>query len=316
MSNVVTTYFTELSNQTGAAWNRFWFEPSHPATVSALRIVAGVATLCYLLSATTELVNLFAADGLLPNAAVITAMRQRPDIPNIRFSLLYYLNEPAMLWIFHAVSIGVAAAFTAGLFTRITNVLSLVIMLSWVHRAPMLTGLFEPLLTMLLLYLCLAPSGACYSLDSRRKSQPLQFSWLATVSIRLLQVHLCLFYLMFALTKLGGQVWWGGGAVYLMMAQSESRLVDLTFLRSSIFAINVWTHAIVLFEFAYAILIWQRILRPLLMGLSVLMWLSAGLLTGQVEFALLMIALNLAFIPGTWLATCCRSQGEPTTATP
>ena len=114
------------------------------------------------------------------------------------------------------------------------------------------------------------------------------------------------FILCSPLTKLGGQVWWGGGAAYLMMAQSESRLVDLSFFRESIFAINLITHAIVGVQLVFPILIWNRLLRPLVIFASVLLWIGIGLITGLVSFALLMMAINLAFIPGEWLSECCQ----------
>jgi len=211
-----------------------------------------------------------------------------------------------MLWIFHAVSIVVAGMFTLGVFSRVTNVLTLLVMLSWVHRAPLLTAQFEPVLTMLLLYLCLAPTGACFSLSNR--SGQAARSWLATVSLRLTQVHVCMFYFLLALTKLGGQVWWSGGAAYLLMAQSESRLVDLSGLRSSVYVINLITHAIVAFELAYAILIWNRLLRPLVIAGSLLLWLTVAMMTGLAAFAGLMVLLNLAFIPGASLANCCSKE--------
>ncbi|HZZ73705.1 MAG TPA: hypothetical protein VFE24_15750, partial [Pirellulales bacterium] len=48
-------------------------------------------------------------------------------------------------------------------------------------------------------------------------------------------------------------------------------------------------------------LIWNRLARPLLLALSVVMWGSLCLLTGDVLFSLIMIAAGLAFVSPRWL---------------
>ena len=66
-----------------------------------------------------------------------------------------------------AYATAVLVLFTIGAWTRVTSILSLVVFLSDVNRAPMITGLTEPVVAMLLLYLCLAPCGRYFSLDRR-----------------------------------------------------------------------------------------------------------------------------------------------------
>ena len=100
-----------------------------------------------------------------------------------------------------------------------------------------------------------------------------------------------------ALTQLAGQVWWAGEAVWWVMARTESRLVDLTGLSTSMYVINLWTHAIVLFELMFPLLVWNRLARPLLLTLAVLLWIPLALLTGAVSFCALMLVANLAFLP-------------------
>jgi hypothetical protein len=205
----------------------------------------------------------------------------------------------------------VVLAFTLGLFTRITNVLSLVIVLAYVHRAPMITGPLEPILTMMLLYLCIAPSGSRLSLDALLRRRKLvrasgsegqaddcdAHSAAANISLRLMQVHLAGFYLMMGLTKLAGETWWAGEAVWWLIARTETRMLDLSFLHSHILAINLWTHVVVLFELTFGVLIWNRLARPLLLSAGVFVWISLALLTGLVSFCLLMLIANLCFVP-------------------
>ena len=205
----------------GQAWNRFWFAPLDPYVLCLLRIGAGFFALFYLLSWTVDLIRWFGPDGLLSRSTVglLTGASQGPVFHP---SFFYWSNEPAVLWTIHGMSILVVVLFAVGLFTRVTAVLSLAAVLSYVHRGPMLTGTFEPVLTMFLLYLCLAPCGAYLSIDAWRRARkgqapagpagepPRYVS--ARISQRLVQVHLAALYAMMALNQLGGDVWWSGNS--------------------------------------------------------------------------------------------------------
>jgi hypothetical protein len=118
-----------------------------------------------------------------------------------------------------------------------------------------------------------------------------------------------------ALAKLRGAVWWTGTAVWWMAARSDSRLVDFTGLYQYPDLIAAWTHAIVVFELAFALLVWNRLARPLMLGLSIVMWTCMALLTGLVPFCLLMMAGNLAFISAPALRLFLRrapaNQAQP-----
>ena len=98
------------------------------------------------------------------------------------------------------------------------------------------------------------------------------------------------------------------------------RLVDLTFLRSSPYVLDALTHASVLFDLLFAMLIWNRLARPLLIGLSVVVWTSVSLITGLVGFAAIMVVANLAFVPSEavagWFGADTANRGAKTEVTP
>ncbi|MFV1965092.1 MAG: HTTM domain-containing protein [Pirellulaceae bacterium] len=306
------SYLDELRVSVGTGWNRFWFTPADPVAVCALRVLVGFAAVYFLISHAADLVVWFGRDGLLPIDTVHELVASAPDgSPGFRWSYLFYTDSPSLLWALHWLGLIVALAFALGLFTRITAVLTLVTVLAYVHRAPMITGPFEPILTMLLYYLCLAPCGAVLSLDrfiarvraarvpavDRPLSARGDASLAANISVRMMQVHVTALYLMMGLTKLAGETWWRGDAVWWLAASTESRLLDLTFLHRYPLLINLWTHCIVAFELLFAVLIWNRLARPLLLGISLVMWLSLAIVTGQVSFCAIMLIANLCFVP-------------------
>jgi hypothetical protein len=240
-----------------------------------------------------------------------------------RFSYLYYADSPEVLWLLHVLGFAIVVLFTVGLFTRITNILSLIVVLSYIHRAPMITGQFEPVLTMILFYLCLAPAGRYLSVDAWlrarkavRDPRPEDVTTdavktsAATFALRLMQVHLAAFYLMLGLSKLGGIAWWSGEAAWWLIAEGESGLMNLRFLHSHSYLINLWTHAIVLFELSFPLLIWNRLARPLLLSIAVIMWISLALLTGLISFSAIMLVANLSFVSPSALRAVCSGPGK------
>jgi hypothetical protein len=332
--NAISKYFAEFSESIGRGWNRFWFTPADPLPLSVLRILTGLVSLYYLASFGSDLVRWFGPGGLLPaetmqrllGVSEYSPVEQQDAV--FHFSYLYFTNSPSALWVMHALGMLVVVLFTMGLLTRVTSVLSLVVVLAYVHRGPIIAGPLEPVLTMVLFYLCLGPAGTYFSIDgllrrwrasqntvlnSGHKHTP-DKSVAAGVVLRLLQVHLAALYVTMALTKLAGPPWWDGEAVWWLIAHTETRLVDLTFLHRSPYLLDAWTHAIILFELSFPLLIWNRLARPLLLVVAVVMWSSLALITGLVAFCAMMLVANLAFVSPEAMrsvcSACCRSRDE------
>ncbi|PQO38575.1 HTTM domain-containing protein [Blastopirellula marina] len=315
------TYFTRLSNSIGGGWNDFWFQKESPRTVSMLRIVAGIVALIYAFSFTSELAIWFSDGGVLPYARTLRLTgADDPAYRVLHWSVFYFAHSQLHLYALHGIGLISILLFTVGFQTRVVSIVATLFVLSYAERAPMLSGLVEPLLCPVMLYLCLAPCGAYFSIDAwlrdRKSTATVPDSFLAHLAVRLVQVHVSLFYLMMAFAKLGNPVWWNGQAMWWLLAQPDNRLIDLTFLRNGELPtiVYAWTHLVVLFELVFGLLIWVRILRPILAILAVFHWVGLGLVTGHWVFAILMIGLSLAFAPLEVLTAAPESASETTKA--
>jgi hypothetical protein len=298
-------YWQELAETIGESWNRFWFTPADPLPLCLLRIGVGLLAAVYFFSYTGDLVLWFGPDGMLPMENVEPLVRLTPDAPLHRFSIFYGLESPSALYAAHWTFVVLALLFSAGLLTRVTGVLTAIGVLSYIHRVPILSSPSEPVLSMLLIYLVIGPAGRYYALDrwlfkrSEKSATDEERSLTANLALRLIQVHFAALVLAMALAKLNSYAWWEGEAVWNLLAQTISRPIDqLARLRPYTFLINAWTHAIVYFELAFPVLIWNRLARPLMIGLGVLVWLSISLLTGMAMFSAAMILASLCYIPG------------------
>jgi hypothetical protein len=316
----VSDYLRSVTEHVGRAWNRFWFLPTDPLTLSVIRVLAGLIAFYTVLTFTPDLIAFFGPHGLL--ALENISRMQEPSY--FSFSYFWLFDDPVQLQIAHWVGLTVLGMFTLGLFTRVTSVLSLVVMLAYFHRGFALMSEMEHILAFVMFYLCLGPSGEYFSLDrllhKRRHptpsnasltfaKQPVVGHWSATVALRLIQIHLTIVYFMMVVAQLREDTWWDGTAVWWMAGRQNSAMIDLSFLHSAPFLVNLWTLGFVVFEICFGALAWNKILAPLMVVLSVFAWTSLGLITGMLPFAAIMIVAGLAFLSTGSMRTALESIG-------
>lgn len=317
MIKAVGKYFSALSREFGAGWTRFWFTPSDPSMLSLVRLLVGLVVIYLHATLSFDLVRFFGPNGLLPVREIAPLEAGSPSYLNL-------VNTAGELWTLHLIGLAILLMFAAGLWTRVTSILALVVFLSDVHRAPMITGLTEPVVAMLLLYLCLAPCGSRFSVDrwlAGRKNPggaaglpPAPLSTTATIATRLIQLHLCLWVAMMGFSKLTGDTWWSGLGIWWLVAREDSRVADFTWLHTTPKLVDLWTHAVVFFELAFPVLIWAPLARPLLLTFAVVIWGSLALLTGDFTFPLAMLIASLAFVPPCLVSGCCAGSAKPASA--
>lgn len=281
-------------------WQEFWFTPDAPHTLALIRILGG-AMLFY-----THLVwgkDLLAFLG--PNAWVNRETAQlfnRELSGGWAFSYLYYVESPVLLWILHIAALVVFALLTVGLWTRVTSVLACIITISYCHRLVGTQFGLDQVNALLATYLAIGPCGAVYSVDRylamrRGGSLAVEPSIAGNIAVRLIQLHMCVIYLFGGLSKLRGETWWDGTAVWLALANYEYQSLDMTWTVHMPFVLALASHLTVFWETFYCVLIWPRATRPIFLGMAVLVHLGIALFLGMPTFGLAMIIANLAFVP-------------------
>jgi predicted DCC family thiol-disulfide oxidoreductase YuxK len=96
------------------------------------------------------------------------------------------------------------------------------------------------------------------------------------------------------------------------MATGEFAGLDFTPLANWPIVINLLTHLSLLLELLYPVLIWVRIVRPLVLAGAVVLHLGIAVVSpGLTEFALAMLAANLAFVSGSWLRQLWTGTDQP-----
>ena len=300
---VIQNYFRDLIRTTTANWERFWFTPADVATIGLLRILAGGMILYTHAVWSLHLTAFFGAHAWL-NRDVVGLMQRE----GYQWSYLWLCETPAVLWTVHVLALVVCLLFTLGVRTRVTSILTCLITLSYVHRAPEAMYGLDQINGFLSLYLAVAylgiPRGQdAYSLDrwlwSRSPARPLPPappSITANMATRLIQVHMCVLYLFAGLSKLQGEAWWDGTAIWGAVANLEYQSLDMLWLVHHPWFVNLMTHITVIWEVSYIALVWGRLTRPIVLALAIPVHLGICCCLGMITFGSVMLIANLAFV--------------------
>lgn len=280
----------------GRAWQQFWFLPAEPHTLAVVRIFAGAMLFYTHLVWSLDLNSFLGTDGWLPNELAREMHRD-----GYALSYLWFVESPTLLWTLHLAGLVVFALLTVGLFSRVMAVLAWMITVSYCQR---LSGAFfglDQVNSMLAMYLMLGPCGAVYSVDRWRadragQGEPGTFIS-ANLAVRLMQVHLCIIYLFGGISKMRGQFWWDGSAVWYAVANLEYQSVDMTWLIYSPFLTALLTHLTIFWETFYCVLIWPRRTRPIILAMAVAVHGGIAACLGMITFGLAMLIANVAFVP-------------------
>jgi len=281
-------------------WSRFWFTPTDPATLSLIRLLGGSMLFYTHLVWSLELEAFFGPNSWISHDGA-GGLR---DAGSYAWSYFWWIDSPTVLWAAHIAALIVFAMLALGLFTRVVSVLAFIATLSYAGRVPGALFGLDQINLLLAMYLMLGPSGAYYSLDRFLRRRRLGGaadvpapSVSANIAIRLIQLHMCIIYLFAGMSKLTGETWWNGTAMWLAMANLEYQSLDMTWLSRWPRLINFMTHLTVFWELYYCALIWPRRLRPIMLLLAVPLHLGIALCLGMVTFGLVMLIANLAFVP-------------------
>ncbi len=315
-------YLAELGRAAVRGWSRFFFTASDPTALGVIRLIVGSLAVWNLFVYGLDLQAFLGSHSWADPAAVREV--QGFDKP-LAWSFWFLVPDSLLrpVWVGCLLTL---ILFAAGVFSRLTAVLSWVIYVSTVHRAPVSLFGFDQVMSTWLLYLAATgASGQAVSLDRfdsrwrqgriiagrRRGSEGVRWDMpsgapsptiSANLALRLIQLHICLIYGMAGLAKLQGSSWWNGMAIWGTLASGEFRLLDFTWLAAFPLVLNFLTHASLAIEIGYPVLIWVKPLRPLILFGVFALHFGIGLTApGLAEFGLAMMVGNLAFVSGPWL---------------
>ncbi|HVE47153.1 MAG TPA: HTTM domain-containing protein [Acidimicrobiales bacterium] len=277
-------------NRALEAWDRFWFRPGSTATLAVFRIAYGLVILAWAISLRPDLNDFFSPDGILaeqPDRAWDVGLFQLAD------------SQTAMIGLYLAFLAG-AVCLTVGYRTRLAAVVTFVALISFQRRNPYIDNAGDGLLRILGLYLMLTPAGVALSVDRWRKHREAfwEFPERALWGLRLVQIQLSVIYLATVWDKARGETWSNGTAVaYALRNGTTQRLRVPEAVTDNLFIMNLATWGTLAVELALVFLVWNRVLRPWVLGLGVALHLSIDVVMSLGFFSIAMYVLYIAFVP-------------------
>jgi hypothetical protein len=273
------------------AWTRFWFTPTDPVGLHVVRLAAGLVFLAWLLPLAGHVDALFGLEGWFDRQAYREAAHIAGGLPQpFTWSLLYLCgSNTVVLTAVYWASIAVLVLFTAGLWTRLTAVLTWLIVASFT-ASPAFGLDADILLLILALYLMVGYAllgladrdrplamrllGARDTfLIGRRPAMadvPERKSLAANVALRLLQVHFAIVIFVSGLHKLQFGDWWAGLALWYplhpVMEMTTNSAGSPAQLRTSLMLLSLAGYAVLAWQIGFPAFAWRPRWRPVLLG--------------------------------------------------
>jgi hypothetical protein len=309
------------------SWVNFWFTPIDPTGLHAVRVLAGLLFLAWLLPLAGQVDSFFGAQGWFDRQAYTDAAR-RDDIAFQRppWSIFYLCGSNSnLLAAAYWGTIAVVVLFTLGLWTRLTGVLTWVAVASFASN-PIIESDADVLLTILAFYLMIgyvffeqrnqSLSWISRLLGSRTtwlwgrstgpdKADP-QPSVAANLALRLLQVHFAIVIVTTGLHKLQFGDWWGGYALWFPLHPPlETTLQAIRqYVPEREFYLGVLSiaaYAILAWEIGFPAFAWRPRWRPLLLGGAAVGWLGSAFIWRLPMWGPAVVVFSLCYLsPGEW----------------
>jgi hypothetical protein len=312
------------------AWTRFWFTPTSTVGMKCLRFGSGLLFFAWLVSFAGHQVELFSQNGWLDRKALVE-MRQQENLAPvpIGWSILYLAGDSVALFqTLYWGSLAALALFTLGVATRITAVLTWIIVVSFFAN-PATSYEGDYLLGILAFYLMIGHLlvgqwngnlsiaerilGSCDDFVFARWLFPPSAaerpaSCGANFMMRLVQIHFVMIIVTSALHKLQISDWWAGVALWYPLhptfqTTAESLQRERPNAEFTLFYLSLAQYLVLAWQLGLPFFAWRpgRCWRGLLLGGAAIGWLGAYFLFQLPLFGPFVLLGCLSFLrPEEW----------------
>lgn len=271
-------------------WDRFLFEPQSTSPMTLVRVAWGAVMVLWSLSLLPDV------DPLLTRGA----LGYDRDLADGSWSLLRLVSWDGAPLAFSLVLLAASVATMVGYRTRLSSAVAVLCLISLLRENSTVFNSGDLALRLIGISVALAPCGLLLSVDGLRNRRrdagpaPHRAPW----AMRLLQLHLGVGYLLSAWGKVRGSTWRDGTAVgEALRIEDLQRFVAPEWLFDQDAVIALLTWGSLAFEATFVLLVWNRRLRPWVLGAGVLFHLGIDVFLDVGYFSLAMWISYLAFVP-------------------
>ncbi|MDZ4839431.1 MAG: HTTM domain-containing protein [Bacteroidota bacterium] len=220
--------------------------------VAVVRILLGIGLLFDLYLRCQVLQAYYSEYGMVPAIGL-----GEQGFPNTIWSIHTLPTNYAELIILICIEAIVYISFTLGLFTKLSNIASLFLILSAQYRNVLVLNGADQLMRMLIFWLIFTPSGRLFSLDRLifKRSVPNYISFIPSIA---LIIQVSSIYIFGAITKESREWWISGEAVYLAFQIDTLAKAPAVWLRQYPEILRYVNYFTVYTELLIGIAVWMR----------------------------------------------------------
>lgn len=308
------------------SWTAFWFTPVDPIGLHVVRLLAGLLFLAWLLPFAGHLNEFFSLEGWFDRQAYREASRLPDGAPiPIGWSLLYLCGSATALKAFYAVGLIVTALFTLGVWTRVTAVLTWLVVASF-QASPAFGYGADALIGLLSFYLMvgyvllgqwsekpsrrqrLLGSWDTFLLGRRKDAEEQPRSFAANLTLRLIQVHFALVLVVSGLHKLQFGDWWAGVAFWYPLhspfeTTPESVRAAAGNAVSTLFFLSLAQYVMLAWQIGFPLFAFRKRWRAVLLIGAAIGWIGSTFLYREPLYGPVLFIACLSFVTsGEWRA--------------
>jgi hypothetical protein len=265
-------------------WDEFWFGPIGGTSLALFRFLFGITTIVGLALLWPDRVFWFTDAGPYSYSAAQAYIHANGANPILPYSPLNGHTTAVGISIFFVLLMLASLSLSVGFCTRTSALLVNLGLDALQNRNNQIMNGADVVFVVMAFYLILAPAGAVFSVDRlirlARGKEPEEPRQINPWAQRLIQIQLSVIYLAAVLSKLTGNLWVTGMAVYYPLNYPELRRFPVPHIGpQDIWLINLVTYGAIAIELGLVFFVWHPKLR--------LYALTAGvLLHGGIEYAI------------------------------
>ncbi len=273
----------------------FFFAPVSLIPLGFFRISIGLIALFLLIQLWPHLLSLYGNFGFIQWAIIETSTDTW--FPSI--GKLYLLVEPyrvspevCVYTIFSIYGLALIG-FVFGVGVRICAFLVWLCHISMVNSG--FTSIYglDTMLQVCFFYALWMPLGQSLTIFHFLKKKKKCQSVLSSLSIRVLQLHMCVIYLNTSIAKMSGAQWWNGEAIWRALMQPQFSTFAYDWLSNWPFVPKLLGWLVLIIEFGYIFFIWIPQTKKFWLISVVLLHAGIAIFMGLPLFSLIMIVMNI-----------------------
>jgi len=273
---------------------RFFLAPSTGEPLAFFRIAIALLGLVQGGWLIGSIAMLYGPDGLIPWS--VSSGIVDPYMPQLSWlkplSQLTGASATALVYVLMGTYLCSLGALLIGKFTRYAAFIAWAIQFTFINTGFMGAYGVETFMHIALFYCIIMPVGEVFAWDKLSLStKPVESEW-NTLSLRVLQIHLCVVYVASGAEKAMGIQWWNGEAIWQTLMQGQFARFDMRWMANYPLFAKLLCWSTLLLETGYPFFIWWRRSRPYGYVAIVLLHASIAIFMGLQLFSTIMIIFN------------------------